>query len=389
MKTRGTSSSHESQKTTSTSVLSHVEAPEGKPTARRRRSPAVILTLGIVIVGALVAGGSWVTHLPRHGAGRPEQIHLNTATVTQGDVVQESTQRGILAFSGSQPVVSRIAGTVTWLPEEGSTIAPGTALFAVDTRPVFLLRGAVPVWRTFTAGMGEGDDVRQLEENLHAFGLFRGDPDRTFTARTADSIRAWQKNSGLDQTGTLEASSILFSPTDIRVGTVAARLGAQVADGTEIFAGTSTEKIVTVDLKLENQQLATVGGEVTVVLPSNVEMTGTVSRVGQPTDKPAATDAATTVVVPVTITLADQAAAAAFVQIGVTVRFPSTVEKDALTVPVEALIATGPNDFAVQFPPDTGDNGPKTMPVTLGAFQAGRVQISGNGIAAGVEVVIP
>lgn len=388
MKRTGTSSPRESLETeASTSVLSHADAPESEPTAPRHRSRAVIFTLGIVLVGTLVAGGFWTAHLPRHDAGQPQQIHVNTATVTQGDVVQESTQRGILAFSGSQPVVSRVAGTVTSLPAEGSTIAPGTALFAVDTRPVFLLRGEVPAWRTFTAGMSEGDDVRQLEENLRAFGLFRGDVDRTFAARTAGAIRAWQKNLGLEQTGTLETSSILFSPTDVRVGAVAARLGARVGDGTEIFTGTSTQKIVTVDLKLEDQQLATAGGQVTVVLPSNVEMTGTVSRVGQPTDKPAA--AADSVVVPVTITLADQAATAAFVQIGVTVRFPSTIEKDALTVPVEALIATGPNDFAVQFPPNAGRDGPKTMPVTLGPFQAGRVQIRGAGIAAGEEVVIP
>jgi hypothetical protein len=58
-------------------------------------------------------------------------------------------------------------------------------------------------------------------------------------------------------------------------------------------------------------------------------------------------------------------------------------------VPVDALIATTSGGYAVEV---TGPGGTRRLvPVSLGLFDdaAGTVQVSGTGLAAGLEVVVP
>ena len=97
-------------------------------------------------------------------------------------------------------------------------------------------------------------------------------------------------------------------------------------------------------------------------------------------------DSGTTVVVPVVVRLRDPLVAAAFDQATVTVRFRSPSRKDVLTVPVSALVALGPERFGVEIPAGATT---RRVPVRVGAFLAGRVEIAGQGIARGLRVVVP
>ncbi|NMM90974.1 hypothetical protein B2J88_42825 [Rhodococcus sp. SRB_17] len=312
---------------------------------------------------------------------------LTTVPVTAGDLVQEVAANGTLQYADEQPVLSGPAGTVTGLPAPEKVVRPGMALYWIDARPVILLLGGTPAWRNFELGMTNGDDVRQLEENLAAFGLFEGAVDTQFTTKTADAIRAWQKSLDLEPTGILAHTSVLFSPVDLRVGTLSVRLGARVDTGTEILKATSTFKVVTVELKLSDQNLTKTGATVTVILPDGKKTPGTVLAVGSPTVKPSSdANTAPAVGVPVAVDLTDHAASSQYVRAGVTVRFPASTDRGVLTVPVDALVATGPDSFAVEVP--TGE-GTTKIPVTLGMFSSGRVAVSGAGISAGTNVVVP
>ncbi|MCW2986077.1 MAG: Peptidoglycan-binding domain 1 protein, partial [Conexibacter sp.] len=58
--------------------------------------------------------------------------------------------------------------------------------------------------------------------------------------------------------------------------------------------------------------------------------------------------------------------------------------KDALAVPVTALVATGTATYAVQLAATR-----RLVPVRLGAFADGWAQVDGAGLRAGERVVVP
>jgi multidrug efflux pump subunit AcrA (membrane-fusion protein) len=135
---------------------------------------------------------------------------------------------------------------------------------------------------------------------------------------------------------------------------------------------------------LEDQRLARVGRRVTVELPAGGKARGRVTSVGAPRQR--RSDSGTSVVVPVVVSLRVPRAAEAFAQATVTVRFRSRSRKDVLTVPVGALVALGPDRFGVEIPAGATT---RRVPVEVGAFEGGRVEITGEGIAAGLQVVVP
>jgi multidrug efflux pump subunit AcrA (membrane-fusion protein) len=71
-------------------------------------------------------------------------------------------------------------------------------------------------------------------------------------------------------------------------------------------------------------------------------------------------------------------------QAPVTVAFALTTTRNALSIPVSALLATAGGGYAVDVVESTG--AVSRVPVTPGSFAGGFVQISGPGIAAGMQV---
>jgi peptidoglycan hydrolase-like protein with peptidoglycan-binding domain len=353
----------------------------------------------VLVAVAAVAALAVPTALYLRGATEPAPAvaaapALPTVPVTTGDMVQATSARGTLHHAQEATVGAAAAGVVTALPAAGSVIAPGGTLYRVDERPVVLLRGALPAWRAFEAGMTPGEDVRQLEENLIALGVLRGEADARFTRATATAVSAWQQALGVERTGRLERTAVLFADHDLRVAQVTAALGAEVGPGVPLYTVSSTTKVVDLDLRLSDQQLAVVGTPVGLTLPDGTTTTGTVAAVGEPVER-GGDDAAqgassgATFVVPVTVAVTDQAAVGAVGRATVTVQFSSTLADDVLTVPVEALVATDATSFAVETPEGADDGAVRTLPVTVGAFAAGRVQVTGDGVREGLAVVVP
>ena len=94
-----------------------------------------------------------------------------------------------------------------------------------------------------------------------------------------------------------------------------------------------------------------------------------------------------TPVIPVTIVPDDASVTADFQEVSVTVGLPSEKRENVLSVPVGALVALSPEQFGVEVVQD--DNTTTRVPVTTGLFAAGRVEISGEGLAEGQRVVVP
>ena len=359
---------------------------------RRPRRRTVIVAVSATAL-LLLAGGLAALLWQQNGASAaPTRLGtpVSETAVAKGSVVVETNAAGTLQYSAQRALASGPSGVVTSLLPVGTSVSAGSALYTVNTSPVVLLSGSIPAWRTFESGMAPGDDVRQLEENLAAFGLFSGDVDTEFTALTARAIRSWQKSLGVEQTGTIERSMIVFSTADIRIAEHKSVVGATVGEGAELYVISSNEKSVSLHLKLSDQRLAATDAPVTIMLPTGAETPGLVTAVGAPTEQAGPDPSAPkSVVLPVMIRLADPAAAAEFDRASVTVRFSSTLSAEALTVPVEALLAIDDASFAVEIANADPEKPRTRIPVTTGAFGSGRVEISGAGISEGLLVVVP
>jgi len=343
------------------------------------------LTAGAVVVVLLggAAGVALLVTTDRRPAPR-KRVAVTTAPVTSGRVITETSAVGTLSYPARGPVTAGADGVVTWLPKSGTVLRRGNALYTVDARPAVLMRGALPAYRTFEKGMSDGLDVLQLETNLAALGYFRGDIDEHFSAWTVAAVKRWQRALGVWASGRVDRSSVVFSEQSLRVARRLTRLGTVVAAGAELYATSATRRVVRVSVALEDQPLARVGRRVTVELPTGGDARGRVTRVGAPRQR--RTDSGTSVVVPVAVSLRLPRAATAFEQAAVTVRFRSPSRKDVLTVPVGALVALGPERFGVEVPAGTTT---RRIPVRVGAFVGGRVEVTGRGIAPGVRVVVP
>jgi peptidoglycan hydrolase-like protein with peptidoglycan-binding domain len=307
-----------------------------------------------------------------------------TAEVTRTTLYDREKHDGTLGRGTETTISGRLGGTVTWLPESGTVVARGQALYRVDNTPVLVLYGALPAYRALRVG-SEGADVRQLETELKALGYTGFTVDDEYTSSTAAAVEKLQKANGLEETGVVELGRVVYASGPVRVASVSANVG-DPAQGS-LLKVSGTTRLVTVELDVSDQRLATKGAAVTVELPGGTSMPGTISAVTTVV-QPAKGESDATTVIEVTVSLgaADQAGITGFDQATVDVTFTAAERKDVLTVPVAALLALAEGGYGVQV---VEGGGTRIVRVETGLFSGGRVEISGDGIAEGMTVGMP
>jgi peptidoglycan hydrolase-like protein with peptidoglycan-binding domain len=161
--------------------------------------------------------------------------------------------------------------------------------------------------------------------------------------------------------------------------------------GEVVLTTTSTQQIVQLKVKPEQQQLARLGESVTVLLPGGGQTPGHVSEVGtvaseasSPSDegKGSPSDESSESTIPVTITLDHHVAH--FDEAPVSVELVKSIRHNVLTVPATALIATAGGGYAVEA---LEEDRRVTVPVTPGMFAGGYVQVEGAGVREGLIVI--
>jgi peptidoglycan hydrolase-like protein with peptidoglycan-binding domain len=304
-----------------------------------------------------------------------------TATVQRTDLVERDTVSGTLGYADQETVTGRLRGTYTRLPAEGAILRNGAVLYDVDGAPgAVLLDGSFPTWRDLRVGVADGADVKELERNLVALGYDpNGDVtvDEHFDWATKAAVQRWQDAMGLQKSGVVELGRVVFQETPRRVATVHAQLGGNA--GGPVFDTTSTRRTVTVALDAAKQDEAVVGEAVRVELPDGSVVDGTVSEVGR-----VAQTTETATVIQVTVSLKKGAHVPALDQAPVSVDLVSERRRGVLTVPVTALVARPGGGYAVEAAADHG-----LVAVTPGLYTDSLVEVSGSGLRAGMQVVVP
>src|SRR5210317_2038955 len=119
-------------------------------------------------------------------------LELTTTAIQKGDLAKKEEYNGTLRQTDSRVLNSPMSGVVTFVPKEGTIINFGELLFAVDNKPVILVEGETPFYRTLDLNSDPGPDVFQLERALVFLGYAAEDfvPDETFDETTSNMLNA-------------------------------------------------------------------------------------------------------------------------------------------------------------------------------------------------------
>jgi HlyD family secretion protein/Putative peptidoglycan binding domain len=374
-----------------------------------------LLAGAAVLVAAIAVAGVVVMSTANQATPAAQEPPANTVPVEMGKLSAMVSVDGTLTYlaqSDGSPysVINQAQGTYTKLPAFGQVISLGQVLFRVNDSPVVLLYGATPAYRTLSDG-ATGADVAELNADLVALGdassAQLSPTSASFGSATTTAVEKLQATLGVTQTGVLTLGDAVFEPTAVRVTTMSAQLGGGTQTGQTVLQATSTTRIVQVALDAAQQTEVAVGDTVTITLPNNHTTPGVVSSVGTVATCPSSSrssgsgsssaapgtdtcsSGSSTPTITVDVTPSDPAATGTWDQAPVKVGITTASVPSALVVPVTALLAQSGGGYAVEIVGAAGTN--HLVPVSLGLFDdaEGMVQVSGSGLAAGQNVVVP
>ncbi len=370
----------------------------------------------IVVCVALATGAAgWVvgaqitSPADAAAAHQPPPASAITVAVSKQTLASTVSAQGTVAYTGATPInlTGTVGGAATQLitraPAVGTTVGSGDRLLEVSGRPVFLLTGQVPMYRTLTDGL-KGDDVKQLQQALTALGyghLVSG----AFDAATQIQVKRWYEHAGYepqldaDKT-TLPSGEILFLPTlPVRVDTVTTRAGA-TASG-PIGSVTNSTVNIQSTLPTSDTQFVRAGMSATLTLPDGNTMPAKVDALGKdaappPTDQspePSGQQQApqqqqsTPDATPMRLVAQDPAALAAYANKAVKIDIEiGKTDGAVLVVPVAAVATSQDGSTRVQVQRPGGSV--QDVPVKLGLTANGLVEVSGTGLTEGDRVVV-
>jgi len=402
-----------------------------RPPDRDRPGRRGWVVAGVVVVVAAAGLGAALATGAFRGSGRPASASsgyaTGTAMVTRQSLTSQTQENATLGDAGTWSVAvpanssssaassssssAAASGTFTWLPQIGQVIRQGQQLYGVSGGPVLLLYGRVPAYRDLSEGM-TGADVAELNRDLVKLGyatraaLGPRSGWEYYSAATAYAVDLLQTKLGLTVTGTLPLGQAAFLPGPALVtglGT-STSLGGPATSGTVVLTATSVTPVVTVELDPSLQSEVKDSDQVSITLPDGSITPGTVTQVGRVATAPSSSSnsggsaspsgnssnssaSSSGATITVLVSLAHPKAAGKLNQAPVTVTITTGGVSNALTVPVDALLAQPGGGYAVEV---TGPGGHHLVRVTPGMFDdaAGLVQVSGN-LTPGQHVVVP
>jgi peptidoglycan hydrolase-like protein with peptidoglycan-binding domain len=362
------------------------------------RKARVLAAAGVVVVAA-VAGGVVVVSGADQTTTAAQAAPANTAQVKRGKLSAVVSHDGTLTYrarpdGAPYAVINQARGVYTELPDSGAKVDCGGVLYRVDDRPVVLLCGTVPAYRDLHRG-DVGNDVRQLNRNLHELGydakahtrIDRADHD--FTVKTEQALEVLQRRKGVDVTGALARGDAVFLPEAVRIAKVSGEPGGPARPGARVLSATADRLHVQVELDPSQQGQVKTQNRAQITLPGNATVTGKVVGFGRTAQAPSGRDSsAADATIPTYISLDDPSRARGLDRAPVRVQITTAGVDDALSVPVTALVGRSGGGFAVEVV-RAGERR-DLVAVSVGLFDTagGRVQVEGD-VRAGDRVVVP
>ncbi len=218
--------------------------------AARRRGRGFVVALACLVALAVAAGGGWwaarATLEPQtqdEQSAAPDVVWAEATTSSVGRSLPLSTT---LRQPARTVATNVLPGVV--LSTSAGEVEQGDTIYDVAGTPVRVVEGEVPFYRDL-ARKFKGDDVAQLQQALIDLGHLEGEADGVFGWRTERAVKAWQKELGQEQTGTIPLGELVAVdrlPTVIQLGEAIVR-GATLGGGEEsVLAPTGEQEFVLV-----------------------------------------------------------------------------------------------------------------------------------------------
>ncbi|MGL5857939.1 MAG: peptidoglycan-binding protein [Angustibacter sp.] len=364
-----------------------------------RRRAMLLSTAAVLVGGAGIMAGIDTARSRPATTGPAAVTATDTAQVTRGTLRSLLRVTGSLGYLESQSLSARREGTITALPKPGAVLRRGDTLAEVNLRPIPIFYGALPVFRTLQVGT-TGPDVSQLERNLTALGFGEGLlVNEKFTSATAQAVRAWQKNLGVEQTGKVEPGDVAAVAGAVRVSTAEVGVGASVAATDAVLVVTSIRRGVTVDLDAAKAPYAAVGSTVVVTPSIGDPLTGRIRSLTPITGGDGGANSGSDESgegnggggksggpkVRLLVEVTKEKRTLRYDTLSTSVDLIAEKRRNVLSVPVEALVAVDAGKFVVTIIDSTAR---RQVRVTTGMFAEGRVEVVGE-LKAGDDVEVP
>ncbi len=236
------------------------------------------LLVAAVAVGAVVVGGGLLLDGDDAVDVEPEAT-IRAVSAEQRDLVEFTDLDGTLRYASIESLTASTSGTVTAVASDGDLLERGDQIYAIDTEPVVILYGDIPMYRSLSEG-ATGDDVEMLEANLASLGHHAEEDedgeeidtgfvvDGVFDAATTEAVIRWQEDLGVAATGTVALGSLLVTDGPVIVSSVATDVGRTVQPGSPIVDLNDVGSISTAHAEHT--------GEITLVAGSGPVASGTV-----------------------------------------------------------------------------------------------------------------
>jgi peptidoglycan hydrolase-like protein with peptidoglycan-binding domain len=351
----------------------------------------LLIVIGLIAAVVVSAGAAFVVGSRASGpsGGATAWVPTSTGKVVRRDLVDRQSFNGTLGYGSTSVVANHPPGTITAQAAVGGTVERGKKLYAVDGRAVYLMYGSTPAYRDLKTGVSDGDDVKQLEQDLVALGFAGITPNDHFDSYTEAAVKRWQRSIRVTEDGIVPLGMVVFQPAAVRIAAWHGGVGEAAGPNGPILDVTGTRHIVSIDLDARRQDLAVAGAAVTVTLTDGKAVAGHISEVGKVAQAASSggvggqTNQAT---IKVYVILDDAAAGGGVDQAPVQVGLARGSRKGVLAVPVNALMARPDGTYVLEV--DSGGRR-KQVAITTGLFAEGMVEVSGAGIAEGTVVVVP
>ena len=154
----------------------------------------------LILIGALAYGGYYFGTQNTEDSTSSKTLELTTVSIQKGDLAKKEEYNGTLRQTDKKILNSPTNGVVTFLPKEGSVVNFGEVLFIIDNKPVILLQGSTPFYRTLDLNSDPGVDIKQVEEALVYLGYADSTfvPDEVFDEQTSRMLNTLYIDYGID-----------------------------------------------------------------------------------------------------------------------------------------------------------------------------------------------
>ena len=271
-----------------------------------------------------------------------------------------------------------------------------------------LLFGQIPAWREIKLGITPGLDIKQLKHNLVMLGYGSESPinesSEIFTALTMQSIKNMQADLGLNSTGTLSLGDVVFLPgkSIVQYNSNFPSIGTVANPNTVVLSLLPIEKEslsnnalnsssykslqkVSTTIPVVNKELIEINSQVKIELPNEVEVYGSVSEIGKIAIVPQGNQSGDPYL-EVSITINDDKSFPEWTGADVTVYVTREIASGVMAVPITSLVSLLRGGYGLQV---VTDNATQLVPVEVGMYSDGWVEISSEYIQTGVQVMNP